>query len=92
MITNEREYEITREEAERFAVALEQADRTNPNRDPDMQALLKAALTSQLADLRSELADYEQRRAGAEPPLAEQSAQAPPPLHTARRRAQRRAR
>ena len=76
MIANAREYEITKEEIERFATALEEADRTNPNRDSEMQALLKAALASQLADLRAELAEYERRTAAAQLQLVEWAATA----------------
>ncbi len=67
MIRNEREFEITQEQTERFATALAQADATNPGRDLEMQELFKAALSSQLEELQSELTDYEQRRAGVQP-------------------------
>jgi hypothetical protein len=61
MIANEREYQITKEEAERFAQALAAADAPDSGRDPEMQQLLKAALDSQLQDLREQLAEYEVR-------------------------------
>jgi hypothetical protein len=59
MIANEREYQITKEEAERFANALGIADGQESDRSRDMDRLLKAALKSQLQDLREQLAEFE---------------------------------
>lgn len=61
MITNERQYRITRSEADRFARAL--AEFSDAPRDKVHPLLIKAerdAMASQLEDLRAELAEYEQ--------------------------------
>ena len=63
MITNEREYKITRKKAVGFARAIEQFDTMSEARTDVHPRLLRAereALKSQLADLRSELDEYEQ--------------------------------
>ena len=63
MITNEREYKITRKKAVGFARAIEQFDTMSQARTDVHPRLLRAereALKSQLADLRSELDEYEQ--------------------------------
>ena len=63
MITNERQYKITRKKAVGFARAIEQFDTTSQARTDVHPRLLRAereALKSQLADLRSELDEYEQ--------------------------------
>lgn len=60
MITNERQYRITRSEADRFARAL--AEFSDAPRDDVHPMLVKAerdAMVSQLDDLRAELAEYE---------------------------------
>ena len=63
MITNERQYGITRKRAVSLARAIEQFD-TNSHERPDVHPrLVRAeleALKSQLADLRAELGDYEE--------------------------------
>lgn len=61
MIATEREYEVTKEEAERFERALAEAETQPSDRTPEMQELLKRALLSQLQDLRDEMAEYEAR-------------------------------
>jgi len=73
MIHNDREYEITKGQADKFAAALASADATNPGRSSEMQAILKAALASQLDDLRSELAEYDQRRVAVQNSLAKRA-------------------
>lgn len=63
MITNERQYRITRKRAVGFACAIEQFDTSSPERTDVHPRLLRAeleALKSQLADLRQELEEYEQ--------------------------------
>ena len=63
MITNERQYKITRKKAVGFARAIEQFDTMSQARTDVHPRLLRAereALKSQLADLRSELDEYEQ--------------------------------
>ncbi|HEY7065525.1 MAG TPA: hypothetical protein VII06_28885 [Chloroflexota bacterium] len=67
MIRTKRQYENTKRQAEHFAPALATADATDPGRPPEMQALLKAALVSQLDDLRAEITDYERRSASRTP-------------------------
>ena len=61
MITNERQYKITRSEADRFSKAIG-ALATAPARDGVHPRLLQAereAMESQLADLQAELAEYD---------------------------------
>lgn len=63
MITNEREYRITRKRAAGFARAIEQSDTTSQERTDVHPRLVRAeleALKSQLADLRAELGEYEE--------------------------------
>ena len=68
MIKNERQYKITRAQAVRFSDALNSL-RQRPNGDNDgvHPLIAKAqedALSSQLADLESELREYESLKAG----------------------------
>lgn len=63
MITNERQYKITRKKAAGFARAIEQFDTETPERTDVHPRLVRAeleALKSQLADLRAELGEYEE--------------------------------
>ena len=61
MIKNERQYKITRAQAVRFLSALESL-RQRPNTDNGLHPLIakaqEEALSSQLADLESELSEY----------------------------------
>ena len=62
MITNERQYKITRSEADRFRKAISllassQAARTDVH--PRLLQAEREAMESQLADLQTELAEYE---------------------------------
>jgi transcriptional regulator with XRE-family HTH domain len=62
MITNERQYKITRSEADRFRKALRELASTQAARMDVHPRLLQAereAMESQLADLEAELAEYE---------------------------------
>ena len=62
MITNERQYRITRNRAQRFAAALEEFDAGSLERSDVDARLIRAerdAMVSQLADLRQELAEYD---------------------------------
>lgn len=62
MITNERQYRITRKRAAGFARAIEQFDTKTPERTDVHPRLVRAeleALESQLEDLRAELEEYE---------------------------------
>ena len=60
MITNERQYKITRAQANRFQHALDEFD-THPREDvhPLLVKAERDALESQLADLRAEIDEYE---------------------------------
>lgn len=65
MIKNERQYRITRAQADKFAQALRSASRASA---PEMHPLLlkaqEDALRSQLEDLRTEIAEYEALTSG----------------------------
>ena len=63
MITNERQYRITRKKALGFARAIEEFDNASRERADVHPRLLRAeleAMQSQLADLRAELTEYEE--------------------------------
>ncbi|MDP2857267.1 MAG: helix-turn-helix transcriptional regulator [Bacillota bacterium] len=70
MIKNERQYRITKAQADRLARALNDMERT-PLPDESVHPLLvkaeEEALQSQLADLQAELAEYEALRSGDHP-------------------------
>lgn len=62
MITNERQYKITRSEADRFRKAINEMAASHASRTGVHPRLLQAereAMESQLADLQAELAEYE---------------------------------
>ena len=66
MITNEKQYGITRNKAQGFARAIQQFDATSDERTDVHAKLLQAereAMDSQLADLREELEEYERLKA-----------------------------
>ena len=67
MIKNERQYKITKAQAARFINALDSL-RKRPKDDNSLHPLIanaqEDALTSQLADLESELSEYESLKAG----------------------------
>ena len=61
MITNERQYRITRKRAAGFARAIEQFDTNSQERTDVHPRLVRAeALKSQLANSRAELGVYEE--------------------------------
>jgi ribosome-binding protein aMBF1 (putative translation factor) len=60
MITNDLQYRVTRTAAREFEEALTRLDQTEGHRSPEM----RAAMESQLEDLRQQLAAYEALRAG----------------------------
>ena len=67
MIKNERQYRITKAQAERFSQAirnLRQQAAGDASVHPLIAKAQEAALTSQLADLESELREYESLKAG----------------------------
>ena len=66
MITNERQYLITKAEAERFELALSQTDEQNKKLYPKLRKAAREGLESQLRESREALYDYEALRAGAE--------------------------
>ncbi len=62
MITNERQYGITRNQAKNFARALEEFDAEAPKRagvHPSLVQAEREAIASQLASLRGEIEEYE---------------------------------
>ena len=67
MIKNERQYRITKTQAERFErtlVELRRDDAEEGDVHPLLAKARKDAVTSQLADLKSELREYESLKAG----------------------------
>lgn len=62
MITNEREYRITKAEAKRFEEALAAED--NSNLPPELKQVMQDGLESQLQELREEMAHYEALQTG----------------------------
>ena len=63
MITNERQYRLTKAWAERFTQGAK-ATETGTNLDPDMRQLYRDAYESQVSELREQLAEYEALQAG----------------------------
>src|SRR5438552_2633451 len=67
MIENERQYRITKAQADKFAQALAQFT-THPDKHDQMHPLLhqaqREALQSQLDDLRTQLEEYEALKSG----------------------------
>ena len=64
MITNERQYRITRAEVEKFEQALAGTDTQKSALHPRLQQAMREGMKSQLQDLREELAQYEALREG----------------------------
>ena len=67
MIKNERQYRVTRAQAERFFEALYDLDHQESDtvsEDPLFAKAKRDALTSQLADLQAQLREYEDLIAG----------------------------
>ena len=69
MIKNERQYRITRSQAQKFQAAIHELERTKPanNVSPVLHRAQIDALRSQLADLEEEVAEYEALREGKRP-------------------------
>ena len=65
MITNERQYRISKAEAERFEQALVHSDEQTAHLHPLLAQAMRDGLQSQLNDLREDIATYEQVRDGA---------------------------
>jgi transcriptional regulator with XRE-family HTH domain len=72
MITNERQYRITRSEAEKFRKALAGMGTSNVREGvhPRLVQAEREALQSQLQDLQAEIAEYEQLKSAAVPVIA----------------------
>ena len=66
MIKNERQYRITKAQAERFEHAIRELESAPANQrvHPKLQKAQTDALRSQLSDLRAELEEYESLRSG----------------------------
>jgi ribosome-binding protein aMBF1 (putative translation factor) len=63
MIKNERQYRMTKANAERFARALQEAD-SRSDVDPLLKQIERDAIRSQLDELEQELQEYESLQAG----------------------------
>jgi ribosome-binding protein aMBF1 (putative translation factor) len=64
MIQNEREYKITKAQADKFAEALIAFEKTPPEGHPKMRKAYKDAMQSQLEELQEQLNDYETLKRG----------------------------
>ena len=64
MITNEKQYRATRAAARIFEEALEHADEQGKLIQPQIREAMLSGITSELAQLRAQLQDYEDFRAG----------------------------
>ncbi len=64
MITNERQYHITKAEAERFEQALTHGDEQREHLHPRLRQAMQEGLESQLVELHEQLAEYEALRSG----------------------------
>jgi ribosome-binding protein aMBF1 (putative translation factor) len=64
MITNERQYRITKTEAEKFADAVAHVDERCAHLDPILRRAMRESLESELEILREQLAEYEALRSG----------------------------
>jgi DNA-binding Xre family transcriptional regulator len=64
VITNERQYRITKAEAERFAAALAQPDEKVAHLHPRIRQAMREGAESQLEELREQLNEYEALRDG----------------------------
>jgi len=64
MIANERQYRITKAEAERFTQALAQSAEQDIHLHPRLRQAIQEGLESQLAELHEQLTEYEALRSG----------------------------
>lgn len=64
MIANERQYRITKAEAERFEQAIAHGTEQSIHLHPRLRQAMQQGLESQLADLRDQLDEYEALRNG----------------------------
>jgi transcriptional regulator with XRE-family HTH domain len=64
MITNEREYRITKSALRGFEDSLKQLNIPDPNEDPNLLEAMRDAMEGEVELLRSQLAEYEAFRSG----------------------------
>ena len=64
MIQNEREYKITKAQADKFSEALIAFEKTPPESHPKMRKAYKDAMQSQLGELQEQLSEYETLKQG----------------------------
>ncbi|MBI3915451.1 MAG: helix-turn-helix transcriptional regulator [Betaproteobacteria bacterium] len=64
MITNERQYAITKAQAERFKETLAKPDEHGKTLHPKVRKAMREGLQSQLQDLETEIAEFERLRDG----------------------------
>ncbi len=64
MIANERQYAITKAQAERFKESLAKAGAPDRKFHPKARKAMHEGLQSQLQDLENEIAEYEKLRDG----------------------------
>jgi transcriptional regulator with XRE-family HTH domain len=62
MITNERQYRITKAQAESFRIALARVDEEYRDQEPILRQAMREQIESQLSDLVADLEAYEQIR------------------------------
>lgn len=62
-IENDHQYEVTKAQAQKFALALEEFDARNDIEvDPILRRAQREAIEAQLTELREELESYDSRR------------------------------
>ena len=64
MIKNERQYRITKAQADKFTEAISRVEHAPSSANPLIVKASRAALESQLADLHADIEEYEQLRSG----------------------------
>lgn len=64
MITNERQYRITKTEIERFEKSLSQPAGQEEDLHPELQLAMREGIESQLQELREEIEEYDALRSG----------------------------
>jgi len=69
VITNERQYRITKAEAERFVAALHQEDEGLAHLHPSIRRAMREGAQSQLDELQDQLKEYEAAGDGPVPAL-----------------------
>jgi HPt (histidine-containing phosphotransfer) domain-containing protein len=68
MIENERQYQITKDEADKFQEAITNLGVVEGGLSAEMRRIMCEAMESQLQELREQLADYDARRSKAQDP------------------------